>query len=272
MSIKQNNIAYYIIFVLILVISLAPFLYFFSLSLAAYENTFRILFWPIDFVPSNYAKALELGNLGTAYLNSLFVTIFAMIVTLFIGASASYGLNNFKIRGKEIVFTLFISGMIISSESIIIPMFMNIKKLGMLNKWYTLPLVYIVIGLPFTILAMRTFFSTIPSSLIEAAQMEGAGDFTIFTKIVMPLAKSSLFSVGLILFIWNWDEFVLAITLISDKRLGTLPSVLSNLKGEYMIDYPVLAATLMLVIFPILLLYIFSQRYLIKGITAGAIK
>ena len=119
---------------------------------------------------------------------------------------------------------------------------------------------------------MRSFFETLPNELIESASMEGCSPFQIFLRIMLPLGLPGMGSVGLFQFIWFWDEFVLALTFIRDEDKLTLPAGLASLQGEYFVDYPVLAAGLVITIIPVVIVILFSHKYFIKGLTMGALK
>lgn len=253
-------------------VTLAPFLYFISLSLSSYADTYNVFLWPKGFVWQNYVEAWRTINIGIHYRNSIYVTALALALNLIIGSMAAYAFARIKMLGKEPLFNLFLAGLILSGESLLIPLFISARIIDMLNKWWTLPFVYTAIGLPFTILVLRAFFETIPTDIADAAIMDGCGTFQLFWLIMLPLSKSALLTAGLFQFVWIWDEFILAISLVTNKQLKTLPGGLAKFMGEYFIDYPVLAAAMVLVIVPVLLVYILTQKQLVKGMTMGAIK
>ena len=252
--------------------TIAPFLYFLSLSLSNYSDTYTIFLLPKSLNFENYVRAWNEVNLGVHYRNSLYVTASALALNLVVGSMAAYALARFRFPLREPIYNLFLAGLILSSETLLVPLFLNSKAFGMLNKWWTLPIIYATIGLPFTIFVLRAFFETLPQDLLDAAEIDGCNAWQTLRFIMLPLSRSALLTVSLFQFVWFWDEFVLAISLITDDGLRTLTAGLAKLYGEYFIDYPVLAAALVMVVIPVLLVYLFTQRYLVRGMTMGALK
>ena len=224
------------------------------------------------FVWQNYVEAWQTINVKIYYRNSLYVTLLALSSNLFLGSLAAFAFARKKIIGKEPLFNLFLAGLILSGESLLIPLFISARLIDLLNNWWTLPLVYTTIGLPFTIFLLRAFYETIPSEIVDASIMDGCSTFQSFRLIMLPLSKSALLTAGLFQFIWIWDEFILSISLVTKDNLKTIPGGLARFMGEYLIDYPVLAAAMVLIIIPVFIVYILTQKQMIKGMTIGAIK
>jgi raffinose/stachyose/melibiose transport system permease protein len=262
----------YALMLILAFMTLAPFMYFISLSLSTYADTYDIFLVPKAFQWENYKTAWDTVQLGIHYRNSLYVTALALMLNLSIGSMAAYALARFDFPGREPLFTMFLAGLILSSEAMLIPLFLNAKKFDMLNKWWTLPVIYATLGLPFTIFVLRAFFETLPGELIDASAIDGCNAVQTFVHVVLPLSRSSLLTVGLFQFVWFWDEFILAISLITKDELRTLTAGLAKLYGEYFIDYPVLAAALVMTVIPVVVVYVLTQRQMIRGMTMGALK
>lgn len=262
----------YVLMLILAFMTLAPFLYFISLSLSTYADTYDIFLVPKGFEWQNYKTAWDTVDLGIHYRNSLYVTALALALNLSIGSMAAYSLGRFKFPGRELLYTMFLAGLVLSSEAMLIPLFLNAKKFDMLNKWWTLPIIYATLGLPFTIFVLRAFFETLPGELIDASAIDGCNSVQTFLYVVLPLSRSSLLTVGLFQFVWFWDEFILAISLITKNELRTLTAGLAKLYGEYFIDYPVLAAALVMTVIPVIIVYVLTQRQMIRGMTMGALK
>jgi ABC-type glycerol-3-phosphate transport system permease component len=252
--------------------TIAPFMYFISLSLSKFADTYNIFLWPTSFKLENYVEAWNTVNLGVHFRNSIYVTGLALLLNLSLGSMAAYTIARFKFPLREPLYNLFLAGLILSSESLLIPLFLNTKAFGILNQWWTLPIIYATLGLPFTIFVLRAFFETLPSELLDAASIDGCNAFQTFRHIMLPLSRPALLTVGLFQFVWYWDEFILAVSLITKNELRTLTAGLAKLYGEYFIDYPVLAAALVLTVIPVIIVYILTQRQLIRGMTMGALK
>lgn len=264
-------LAYAILFFLTFM-TLAPFMYFLSLSVSNFEDTYRIFLLPTSFTLDNYVKAWNTVDLGLHLRNSLYVTFSALAINLTFGALAAYAMARFRFPLREPIYNLFIAGLILSAEVLLVPLFLNTRQLGMINQPYTLPLVYATIGLPLTIFILRAFFESLPRDLMDAAQTDGCNLWQTFFYIALPLSRSGLLTVGLFQFVFFWDEFTLSYTLINDQSLRPLSSGLAKLYGEYFIDYPVLAASLVFTVVPVLIVYILTQKQLLRGMTMGALK
>lgn len=262
----------YMLLVFLAAMTIVPFAYFVSLSLSEYADTYSISLLPTGFKFQNYVEAWNQVNLGLHFRNSFYVTALALVLNLLIGSMAAYAFARFRFPFREPIYNLFLAGLILSAESLLVPLFLNAKLFGMNNQWWTLPILYATLGLPFTIFVLRAFFETLPSELADAAALDGCNAFQTFWYIVLPLSRSALLTVGLLQFVWFWDEFVLAISLITENDLRTLPAGLAKLYGEYFIDYPVVAAALVITVIPTIVVYVLTQRQLIRGMTMGAVK
>ncbi|MEQ8675465.1 MAG: carbohydrate ABC transporter permease [Aggregatilineales bacterium] len=261
-----------IVLLLLTFMTIAPFMYFLSLSVSNFEDTYEIFLLPKSFTLDNYITAWNEVNLGIHLRNSLYITFSALVLNLSVGSLAAYALARFKFPLKEPIYNLFIAGLILSAEVLLVPLFLNAKRLGIINEPYTLPLIYATIGLPLTIFILRAFFESLPGEIMDAARTDGCNLWQTFFYIALPISRSGLLTVGLFQFVFFWDEFTLSYTLVSDPNLRPLSSGLAKLYGEYFIDYPVLAASLVFTVIPVLIVYILTQKQLLRGMTMGAVK
>jgi ABC-type glycerol-3-phosphate transport system permease component len=260
------------ILLLLTFMTLAPFMYFLSLSVSDFSETYEIFLLPKSFTLDNYVTAWNEVDLGIHLRNSLYITFSALALNLFVGSLAAYALARFRFPLKEPIYNLFIAGLILSAEVLLVPLFLNTRRLGIINQPYTLPLIYATIGLPLTIFILRAFFESLPADLMDAARTDGCNLWQTFLYIALPISRSGLLTVGLFQFVFFWDEFTLSYTLVSNPRLRPLSSGLAKLYGEYFIDYPVLAASLVFTVIPVLIVYILTQKQLLRGMTMGAVK
>lgn len=252
--------------------TLAPFMYFISLSVSNFEDTYRIFLLPRSFTIDNYIKAWNEVDLGLHLWNSVYITASALFINLTAGSLAAYALARFKFPLREPIYNLFIAGLILSAEVLLIPLFLNSRNLGIINQPYTLPLIYATISLPLTIFILRAFFESLPREIMDAAQTDGCNLWQTFFYVALPMSRSGLVTVGLFQFVFFWDEFTLSYTLISNPNMRPLSSGLAKLYGEYFIDYPVLAASLVFTVVPVIIVYILTQKQLMRGMTMGALK
>jgi len=229
---------------------------------------------PLDWRWSNYAKAWIEANIGRCFLNSIVVTFFSLIFTLLFGAMAAYVLARFNFKGNNAIFYTFIAGMIFPIFLGLVPLFFLLKKLHLLNSLVGLILIYIAYSLPFTIFVLTAYFKTLPKELEEAAVLDGCSIFSVFWKVMLPLAKPGLVTVGIFNVIGIWNQYLLALITITDPKLRTLPLGIANLLiiQQYRTDWGALLAGLVIVISPVVIAYGLFQSRITEGMTVGALK
>jgi ABC-type glycerol-3-phosphate transport system permease component len=225
----------------------------------------------------NYTRAWREAHFGEYFLNSVVVTGAAVALIVALGATAAYALARFYHPLGRAVFWLFLAGLMIPTQLAIVPLFFELRALGLLNSRLGLILVYTANGLPFAIFILAGFFRSLPRALYEAAVIDGCGEFAAFWRVLLPLARPGLVTVAIFQFIAVWKEYFFAFMLLGGDTTGearTLPLGLANLSitAEYRTDYGMLFAGLVLVTAPILLVYLRLQRQIVKGVAAGALK
>lgn len=254
-------------------LSIGPGLYMLSLSLMDNPQLFggQLVAWPIH--PENYPTAWVATKIGQLYWNSIYISTSAMLLTVAISALAGYGLGRLRFVGRGAVYALILVGLTIPLQIALIPLFINLKTLNLLNTPFALIGPYTGFGIAFGTYIMKGFFEELPKELEEAARIDGAGDFRIFWLIMLPLTRPALATIAIFLFLQNWNEFLFALTFITDSSMRTLPTgIYSLLSSEFYGNYPLLAAALVLVSLPVLVLYALFQQQFIEGLTAGALK
>ena len=225
----------------------------------------------------NYGRAWHEAHFGSYFFNSALVTLISVTSILALGSMAAYALARFYHPLGRAVFWIFLSGLMIPIQLSIIPLFFEMRSLGLLNSKFGLILVYTANGLPFAIFILAGFFRSLPRSLYEAAVIDGCGEFAAFWRVLLPLAKPGLMTVAIFQFIGVWKEYFFAFMLTAgdiSQNVRTLPLGLANLSitAQYHTDYGMLFAGLVLVTLPILALYLLLQRHIVKGVSAGALK
>jgi len=225
----------------------------------------------------NYTRAWQEARFGDYFFNSVLVTAVSVTLIVYLGAMAAYALARFRVPGGPVVFWLFLAGLMIPAQLAMVPLFFELRALGLLNSRTGLILVYVANGLPFAIFILAGFFRSLPRTLYEAAIIDGCGEFDAFRRVMLPLARPGLVTVAIFQFIGVWKEYFFAFMLIGGDVEGTartLPLGLANLAitAQYRSDYGMLFAGLVLVTIPILIVYVALQKHLVKGVTAGALK
>ena len=272
-KISIPKILIYIFLVLMAVLYLAPLLWVFNVSFKTNAEIFTAPF-ALPQAPTfeNFSFAWTAGRLGVATLNSFIVCVVALVLSMIIGSMAAFGIARMRWKGAKLAMTYFLTGMMIPVHCVLIPLFTRFAKIGLSNTLTGLIIPYLTFSLPITIFIMTGFFKGLPNELIECACMEGANIFQIFFKICLPLGRTGLFVTGLMTFIGNWNELLLAMVFISDEAKKTLPVSLSKFVGPYNTNYSQMFAAIIIAIIPTIVVYCAFSNKIVDGLTAGAVK
>lgn len=220
----------------------------------------------------NFREVWGRGLFSRYYLNSLIVTACSVGAILVIGSLAGYALARARLRWKEPVYLAFLAGMMMPPHVVLIPLYVMLRRAGILDTYLALVLPYVAFGLPVAIFVFRGFFEEVPRELEEAARMDGCSTSRIFWWIVVPVSRPAFATVAIYSAITVWNEFVFALTFINNPRLRTIPVGLMDFKGLYSADIALTMTALATATIPLLLVYIAAQRHIIKGLTAGALR
>ncbi|MFB9948617.1 carbohydrate ABC transporter permease [Rhizobium puerariae] len=223
----------------------------------------------------NYRRLEDVGAGWYVYAtNSVLIALGTIALTVLVSVPAGYGFSKFRFPGQSLIFVIVMATMMIPFQSILTPLFLILKFLGLQNNLFGLVLVYTTFQLPFSIFMMRNAFDAIPGALIEAARIDGASQWTMMRRIMMPLALPGVATVAMFAFLNSWNEFLAALIFLSDQNKFTLPIMLVNVSsGIYgIIDWGALQAGITVTMVPCILLFLALQRYYVRGLTAGAVK
>jgi raffinose/stachyose/melibiose transport system permease protein len=207
-----------------------------------------------------------------AFRASLTIAVGVVPASLVLAALAGYALGTMRLPGGNAVAAFFIAGLTIPVELIVVPLYFDLRGLGLTNSYLGVILVEIALFMPFSVFWMRTHFQSTPASLVEAARIDGASSATILLRVLLPLARPSLMTLGLLVFMWSWNQFLLVLVLIQDTTKHTAPAGLGFFVGQNSTDIPTLAAGTIIVMLPILILFAVFQRSFITGLLQGATK
>lgn len=229
---------------------------------------------PVEWKLDNFVEAWNEAQIGDFFWNSIFVTVSTLVLQLFLGSMASYSLAKYRFKGQNLLYYGFLAGLMFPIFLGLVPLFFLVKSIGLLDSHIGLILVYAAFGIPFTVFVLTAYFRTIPTTIMEAGIVDGCGHFNLFWRIMLPLAKPGLTTVGIFTFISIWNEYILALVLLSSSHLRTLPLGIAVLQFVqfYEVDFGTLFAGLVIVMLPTLICYIVLQEQITKGITVGAVK
>ena len=220
----------------------------------------------------NYAEAWQTARIGEYFFNSIIVAVVSIIFTVLLGASAAFILSKFKFRLRRLIYTSFIIGMLIPLQSILVPLFIQMRSLKLLDSLWSLILSYTAFGLPIAIFILESFIRALPNEIMESAVIDGSSVPTSFFRLILPMSRPVIASVTILSFLNNWKEFSFALIFISDEAKKTLPLGLYNFLGAETNNYAGLTAALVISSIPVLIMYLFMQEQVINGMTAGAVK
>ncbi len=227
---------------------------------------------PIDASFSNYENAFSKTNILRAYGNSLLISGTVTIVVLILSSMAAYVMVRFNFRGKKIVYALFLGSLMIPAFSTIVPIFKIVANYGLINKHIAVIIPQIAGNLSFAIIVLMGFMTSVPIELEESAYLEGCSIFQIYRKIVLPLTIPALSSVAIFTFLWSYNDLFLQMIILRSKEVMPISALLREISSQFGTDYGLMAASVTLVVLPILVIYVFLQKYIIKGMTEGALK
>lgn len=232
--------------------------------------------WALPDVPqwSNYVRGWTEANIGVYFKNSFIVVLPSLVLILGLSAMTAYVLARFPFRGNRFLFYGFMGGMIFPIFLALIPLFFTIARVGGLNTYWALILVYVAYSLPFSVFFLTGFFKTLPSELHEAATIDGANQYVVFFRVMLPLAQPGLISIGIFNFLGMWNQYLLPVVLMTNAKKYLLTQGLAYMLHQqyYKNDWSALFAAVSMIMVPTLLVYIIFQGQIQKGITVGALK
>jgi multiple sugar transport system permease protein len=272
---RFRGVAFYSLLGLLSLVFIAPVVWMLTTSFKSADEATRVppTILPQEPTTSAY-ETLFAGDSQTPvlrwFLNSMVAATGQAVLVLIIASMAAYALARMEFRGKKIIFGLIIATLFVPIFTLIIPNFLIIDRLGWLDSLWAL----IIPGAAsaFGVFFLRQFFLGLPRELEEAALLEGANSWQIFTKVILPLSKPALATLTVIAFLTNWNDFVWPVYVLFSPSSFTLPPGLAILQGAYTVDYPVIMAGAALASIPVLILFVISQRYIIEGVSRSGLK
>ena len=253
-------------------VTVFPLLWMLSASLMP---TGEATMFPPRLLPSrvtfaHYGELFTRLNLGRSFLSSSIIAITATLISLFFNSMAGYAFAKLRFGGRERIFGLLLAALVIPAQVGMLPLFLMLKSMGLVNSYWgvIIPTMASVFG----IFMVRQFMLSIPQELLEAARIDGAGEFRIYWAIVMPLARPILVTLAIFTFMSTWNDFMWPLIILTDSRKYTLPVSIANLVGEHVQDIELMMASSVLTVIPVLVLFIVLQRYYIEGLMVGSVK
>jgi len=227
---------------------------------------------PLQPTLENFANAWVHGRVGQYLGNSGLVVLCAVALSWIVCSLAAYAFSHLNFRGRRALFLAVLGSMMIAPQVILIPLYLLLIDLGLHNRHVGLILVYVTFSIPFGTYLLTSYFRAVPAELVEAARVDGATHPQILWRVMLPIGRPALLTLGIFNFLWMWNELLFALLILQNDQTRTLMVGVANLRGQYTTNIPLLSAGLFLAAVPVLLVFLLFQAQLTKGMTMGAVK
>lgn len=262
--------------ILVLLLCLAWLSPFYLLTVNTFKSMREITTSPVS-LPETisfdaYVRAWNEANLRSYYKNSLIISAVSVALSVSISSLAAYAFSRLRFPGKQPLFFFLLAGVMLPLQIALVPLYRLLNGLDLLSTYPGMIALYVAFTIPFGVFILTGFFRSIPVEIEEAAHIDGCGWFQSYWRIVMPLAAPGLVTMVILEFIWFWNEYLVAITMIQKEAVRTVTIGVMLMANTYQLDFSLLTAGIVIAVVPPILVFIFFQKYLIRGLTAGAIK
>ncbi len=256
----------------LMAITILPFISIFITALHPSGTVPRGLEWPADPQWGNFVQAFKVAEMPKLLMSSTFIVLAVVPVSLVISTMAGFAIGLLQIPGSRVLLALFVFGLTLPFAGIIIPIYFLERAMGIYNTRLAIVLPLIALYMPFAVFWMRAHFVNMPSEISEAARVDGATTWDLFWHIHVPLAQAPIASLGILMSIWTWNQFLLALVLVEDPTQRTMAGALGAYQGRYATDIPLLCAGTILILVPTLIIFMLFQRQIITALLQGSVK
>ncbi len=241
----------------------------FKVSRDVMNNSFKLA---LDPVMINYTNAFDRINIGKSYLNSLIMSSSAVILVLVFGGLAAYVLSRFQFRGRKMIYSILYASLLIPTFATVVPVYELLIQTGLVNTYGGLIFPQTAGNLTFAILVLAGYMSTIPKELEEAAFIDGCNRWNMFIKIFLPVARPSFASTSIFVFLWSYNDLFSALIFVNKESVRPIVALLNEISSQYGTDFGLMATAVSLTVIPVLVIYLFIQKFIQQGMTEGAVK
>lgn len=272
---KKMSIGRVLIYIFLVTFTLVYMLPFFSAIVTSVRTQDDISlngFWsaPREVTLTNYSEAWEKGRVSRYLLNSFIITIPALIATIFLSSLSAFALARYNFRGNRPIYFMYVAGTMLPFQILLLPVFLLTNKLGLYNTYWSVILIHTAFQLGFCTFVLRNFMRTLPGEIMDAARIDGATEFGIYWKIVMPLTIPGIAAIATLEFTWIFNDYIWALILIQNDALKPVTAGLAGLQGQFVTNWPLIVAAALLAAVPTLIIFFALQRYFIGGLTLGS--
>jgi raffinose/stachyose/melibiose transport system permease protein len=258
--------------IVLMAITILPFISIFTTALHPSGTVPSGLEWPADPQWGNFVEAFNVANMTALLASSTFIVVAVVPVALLISTMAGFAIGHLHIPGSRILLFLFVFGLTLPFGGIIVPLYYLERELGIYNTRLAIVLPLIGLYMPFAVFWMRAHFVNMPSEISEAARVDGATTWQLFWRIHVPLARPPITSLGILMSVWTWNQFLIALVLVEDPTQRTMAGALGAFQGHYATNIPLLCAGTILILLPTLIIFILFQRQIITALLQGSVK
>jgi len=272
-----NKISKIVIFVIMLLLAMTSIYFILFMIINSFKTQTDYILSPLALPKeinfSNYVMMFKSYNIVKLFANSLIIVSSAIFIEVLFCSLAAYAFAKTKFKGKNLIFLFFISMMIIPFQVLMLPLYMMFAKINLINTRISLIIIYSAVLIPFALYFLTTNFRKIPNEVMESARIDGASYFRIYWYIILPIGKPALITLFILDFVWIWNELVLGLIFLQSEEIKTVTVAAATILGNrYSFNHPLLLTGLFLSCLPVLILYSFAARFIMKGATAGAVK
>lgn len=259
---------------LLLIVCMFPFLWMTLSSIKTLRELYTVppIWFPEVPTFANYMKVLFDSNIPRYFVNSTIISLGSTAIALILAIFASYGFARFRFRGKAGFQAFILIGQLLPTAAIIVPLFITLRFLGLVNTFFGLILIYTIVTLPLSVWMLTSYFRAIPVDLEEAAIMDGCTRLGVLFRITLPLALPGVVAIVIYAFVTTWNEFIFALVFAQDYRVKTLPIGIAEFSTEFNTDWGAVMAASLIMTLPVAILFLLMQKLFVGGLTAGAVK
>ncbi len=269
---RRNSVTGTVLLVVLMGVTLLPFISMFTSALFP-SGTYPLgISWPAHPQWGNFVRAFNVANMGAIFESSVSIVIGVVPVSVLIATLAGFALGHLRIRGGQIAFVLFVLGLTLPFEGVIVPIYYEIRDIDLLGSRWAIILPLIGLFMPFGVYWMRAHFVSAPRELSEAARVDGATTWQLFWRVHVPLARPALASLAILLSVWTWNQFLLSLVLVDNPTNGTMAGALGAFEGQWGTNIPLLSAGSLLILTPTIILFIVFQRHFVTALLQGSLK
>ncbi len=261
-----------VLLVVLMLVTVVPFVTLFVTALHPSGTYPSGLSWPENPQWGNFLTAFTSARMGALLWSSTLIVLGVVPLALIFGTMAGFAFGQIRMKGGRVAFLLLVLGLTLPFEGIITPLYFQMRDFGLLNTRWAIILPLIGLFMPFSVLWMRAHFVSVPKDLSEAASIDGAGIWQLFWRVHAPLARPALSSLAILLFLWTWNQFLLAIVLVDQPDKRTLAGALGAFQGQWGTDIPLLCAGSLLIMTPTVIIFVIFQRQFVAALLQGSVK